>query len=65
MMMRISEIDMANSVEPAGIDIFINNATWAICKSYHKILNASTGAAQLEHDTIFDAPFLAHWYIGE
>ncbi len=66
MMMRTSEKDMANSDEPADIDTFINNAAWAICKTYHKILTASPGAAQtLEHYTIFDVPFVAHWYIGE
>jgi hypothetical protein len=31
-MMLTSEIDMANSVEPANIDTFINNAAWAIYK---------------------------------
>ncbi len=46
MMMRTSEIDMANSDEPADIDTFINNAAWAICKTYRKRLNASPGAAQ-------------------
>jgi hypothetical protein len=46
MMMRTSEIDMANSDEPADIDTFINNAAWAIRKTYHKILKASPGAAQ-------------------
>ena len=46
MMMRTSEIDMANSDEPTDIDTFINNAAWAIHKTYHKILNASPGAAQ-------------------
>jgi hypothetical protein len=35
-MMLTSETDMANSVEPANIDTFINNAAWAICKTYHK-----------------------------
>ncbi len=30
MMMRTSEIDMANSDEPTDIDTFINNAVWAI-----------------------------------
>jgi hypothetical protein len=29
-MMRISELDMADSAEPAGIDTFIDNAAWAI-----------------------------------
>jgi hypothetical protein len=46
MMMRTSEIDIANSDEPADIDTFITNAAWAICKTYHKILKASPGTAQ-------------------
>ena len=46
MMMLTSEIDMANSDEPADIDTFINNAAWAIRKTYHIILKASPGAAQ-------------------
>jgi hypothetical protein len=46
MMMRTSEIDMANPDEPADIDTFINNAAWTIRKTYHKILKASPGAAQ-------------------
>ncbi len=37
---------MANSDEPADIDAFINNAAWAIHKTYHKILKASPGTAQ-------------------
>jgi hypothetical protein len=45
MMMLTSEIDMVNSVEPANIDTFINNAAWAIHKTYHKILKALPGAA--------------------
>ncbi len=63
--MHTSEIDMANSDEPADIDTFINNAAWAIRKTYHKILKASPGTAQLEYDTVFDVSFVAHWYIGE
>ena len=63
MMMHTSDIDTANSVEPADIDTFINNASWAIRKTYHKkYYKASPGAAQtLEHDTIFDVPFIADW----
>jgi hypothetical protein len=60
-MMLTSEIDMANSVEPANIDTFINNAAWAICNTYHKILEASPGAATPKKDRIFDVPFVAHW----
>jgi hypothetical protein len=46
MMMRTSEIDMANSDKPADIDTFTNNSAWAIRKTYHKILKASPGPAQ-------------------
>ena len=44
-MMRTSEIDMANSVEPADMDTFIDNAAWAIRSTYHTVLKASPGAA--------------------
>jgi hypothetical protein len=60
-MMLTSEIDMANPVEPANIDTFINNGAWAIHKTYHKISKASPGAATPKQDTIFDVPFVAHW----
>jgi hypothetical protein len=59
--MCTSETDMANSVEPADIDTFIDNSAKAICKTYHKILKASPGAATLEQDSIFDVTFIAHW----
>ncbi len=48
MMMRTSEIDMANSDEPTDIDTFVNNAAWAIRKTYHIILKASPGAAHTQ-----------------
>ncbi len=44
-MMRTSELDMADSVDPADIDTFIDNAAWAICSTYHTVLKASPGAA--------------------
>ncbi len=37
-MMRTSEIDMAESVEPADIDTFIDNAAWAIRSTNHTVL---------------------------
>ena len=65
-MMRTSEIDMANSVEPADIDTFIDNAAWAIRSTYHTVLNASPGAAIFGRDMLFDVPFIADWkLIGE
>jgi hypothetical protein len=36
-MMHTSELDMANSVDPADIDTFIDNAAWAICSTYHTV----------------------------
>jgi hypothetical protein len=44
-MMHTSELDMADSVEPADIDTFIDNAAWAICSTYHIVLTASPDAA--------------------
>jgi hypothetical protein len=59
--MRTSEIDMANSVEPADIDKLIDNAAWAICSTYHKVLKASPCAAIFGRDMLFDIPFVADW----
>ncbi len=65
-MMRTSEIDMAESVEPADIDTFIDNAAWAICSSYHTVLKASPGAAIFGCNMLFDILFIADWkQIGE
>ncbi len=44
-MMHTSELDMADSVSPADIDTFIDNAAWAIRSTYHTELKASPGAA--------------------
>jgi hypothetical protein len=43
-MMCTSELDIANSVEPADIDTFIDNAAWVICSTYHTVLKASPGS---------------------
>ncbi len=57
--MRTSELDMADSVDPADIDTFIDNAAWAICSTYHTVLKASPGAAIFGQDMLFDIPFVA------
>jgi hypothetical protein len=59
--MRTSELDMADSVEPADIDTFIDNAAWAIRSTYHTVLKASPGAAVFGRDMLFDIPFVADW----
>ncbi len=65
-MMRTSELDMADSVHPADIDTFIDNAAWAIRSTYHTVLKASPGAAIIGRDMLFAIPFVADWkQIGE
>ncbi len=64
--MRTAELDMADSVYPADIDTFIDNAVWAICSTYYTVLKASPGAAIFGRDMLFDIPFVADWkQIGE
>jgi hypothetical protein len=60
-MMRTSELDMADSIEPADIDTFIDNAAWAICSTYHTVLKASPAAAIFRQGMLFDIPFGADW----
>jgi hypothetical protein len=60
-MMSTSEIDMAPSVEPADIDIFTDNAAWAICSTYHTILKVSSGKAIFGQDMVFHIPVVADW----
>ncbi len=59
--MRTSEIDMAESVEPADIDTFIDNAAQAIRSTYHTVLKASPGAAIFGCNMLFNVPFIAGW----
>ena len=64
--MRTAELDMADSVYPADIDTFIDNAVWAICSTYHTVLKDSPGAAIFGRDMLFDIPFAADWHkIGD
>ncbi len=60
-MMRTSELDMADSVEPADVDAFTDNVTWAIFSTYHTVLKASPGAAIYRQDMLFNIPFVADW----
>jgi hypothetical protein len=65
-MMCTSKLDMADSVHPADIDTFIDNAVWAIRSTYHTVLKASPGAAIFGQDMLFDIPFVADWHkIGD
>ncbi len=60
-MLRTAEIDMADSVTPNDVDVFLDNAAWAIRSTYHIVLTASPGAAIFGQDMLFDIPFIADW----
>jgi hypothetical protein len=65
-MLRTAELDMANSVTPNDVNVFLDNAAWAICSTYHMVLKASPGAAIFGCNMIFDILFVADWHkIGE
>jgi hypothetical protein len=61
-MLRTAELDMADSVTPNDVDVFLNNAAWAICSTYHMVLKASPGAAIFGRDMRFDILFVAEWH---
>jgi hypothetical protein len=65
-MLRTSKLDMAESVKASDINIFLSDAAWAVCSTYHTVLKASPGAAIFGRDMLFDIPFIADWQkIGE
>jgi hypothetical protein len=65
-MLPTSEPNMAESVKASDIDVFLSDATWAICSTYHTVLKASPGAVIFGRDMLFDIRFIADWHkIGE
>jgi hypothetical protein len=65
-MLCTAELDMANSVTPDDINVFLDNAAWTIRSTYHTVLKASPGAAIFGQDMLFNIPFVADWRkIGE
>ena len=53
-MIRSSDINIADSVAPSDIDAVLTNALWAICSTYHTVLEA------FGRDMLFDRPFMAN-----
>jgi hypothetical protein len=58
-MLRTSELDMAELVKASDIDVFLSDAAWAVCSTYHTMLKASPGAAVFRQDMLFDILFIA------
>jgi hypothetical protein len=52
-MLHTAELDMADSVVPNDGNVFLDNAAWAICSTYHTVLKAS--------DMLFNILFVADW----
>jgi hypothetical protein len=60
-MLCSAELDMAETVTPDDVNVFLDNAAWAICSTYHTVLKASPGAAIFGRDMLFNIPFIADW----
>ncbi|KAL7523521.1 hypothetical protein ACHAXR_000801, partial [Thalassiosira sp. AJA248-18] len=65
-MLRTSNLDMAETVDPDAVSDFLDDAAWAVRSTYHTVLKSSPGAAIFGRDMLFDIPYLADWHkIGE
>jgi hypothetical protein len=60
-MLCTAELIMADSVTPDDVNVFLENAAWAICSTYHTVLEAFPGAAIFGRDMLFDILFVADW----
>jgi hypothetical protein len=60
-MLHTSELNMVESVNASDIDVFLTDAAWAVCSTYHTVLKASPGAAIFGQDMFFDIQFIADW----
>jgi hypothetical protein len=60
-MLRTAELDMAKSVTPDDVNVFLDSMAWVICSTYHTVLKASPGAAIFGRDMLFDIPL---WLTG-
>ncbi len=60
-MLHTSKLNMAETITPDNVDVFLDNAAWAIRSTYHTVLKASPGAAIFERNILFDIPFIADW----
>jgi hypothetical protein len=60
-MLRTSKLNMAKTKTPDDVDVFLNNAAWAIRSTYHTVLKDFPGAAIFGRDMLFDIPFIADW----
>jgi hypothetical protein len=60
-MLHTSKLDMARTEKASDTDVFLSDAAWAVCSTYHTVLKASQGAAIFGREMLFDVPFIADW----
>jgi hypothetical protein len=58
-MLRTSKLNMAKTITPDDVNVFLDNVTWAICSTYHTVLKVSPGATIFRRNMLFDIPFIA------
>jgi hypothetical protein len=61
-MLCTAELDMADSVTPDDVNVFLDNAALAICSTYHTVFKACPVAAIFGRDMLFDILFVADWH---
>jgi hypothetical protein len=59
--LHTAAINMADSVKPSDINVFLSEAAWAIGSTHHTVLKVSPGAAIFGQGMLFDIPFIADW----
>jgi hypothetical protein len=64
-MLCTSKLDMAKTITPDDVDVFLGNTAWVIHSTYHTVLKSCPGAAIFGCDMLFDIPFIADWNILE
>jgi hypothetical protein len=60
-MLHTAELDVTDSVNPNDVDVFLDDAAWSICSTYHTVLKASPGTAIFGHNMLFDILLIANW----
>jgi hypothetical protein len=65
-MLCTAELDMDDSVTSNDVNVFLDNAAWALCSTHHTVLKAPPGAAIVRCNMLFNILFVADWHkIGE
>jgi hypothetical protein len=48
-MLRTSELNMAETITPNDVNVFLDNAAWAICSTCHTVLNSLSAMGGRDH----------------